>query len=382
MAETAIPIDTAKATFDALTTSLTSRRLIDSIFRATPLWARMNQNMKPISGTAWMPNVQLGKLTGGTYTRATALGGATGNVPASGFSPEIATRAKYEVKYHYLPVMIPTQDVKQQGTQKLVDLLESYVKNAVNSVRMEASTEIFTRSEVTIGTGQASNGIETLDQLCWYGNTFGEIDPTDTNQETWEAHCMYGKTSDSKIQKVSPSLNNISEMIRATHATCGEKPDLVVVTEAHWQALKAQITANDYLVAKAANVDSDIVKWGFSAIWVDDIPVVSDRDIYGEDFVADQSTCVAAKGHDAYFLNFGGDDHLKLAYDRGVSFKWHENGWERLKFPYDAYLNVHYWWATIGTDMRRAHGRMVNVDPTQAIADFGLGTVRLPGADA
>lgn len=379
MADTPIPVDTATATFDALTLDLRPKVMVDNIFQKKPVWLKMRGNMKPVTGRNWMPPVQLAKMSGQWYTRGQSIGE---NLQQT-FSPEIATSAQYRIKKYAGHVLIPAEDVDEQGdATELVDLLKAYTDNEVLSVRDDLSTALFERDETTIGTGQVTSGMESLDMACYYGNTYGAIDPTDTDQETWEAHVMYGETVSAKIKPLCPSWSNFEHLVDEMVDTCGELPDLIVVTPKTWQALKAQITANDYAVAKAANADSDVVRWGFSALWVQDVPIIKDRDCYGEDFVADQATTVLAKGHDAYVLNF---KHLKLAYNRKRSWKWHEEGWKHTYLDYDAYLNMFYAWCTIGTDARRTLGRMLTIDPTMTADEMeaiGLGTVRLPGADA
>lgn len=373
MANTPLTMATAKATFDALTRDMRPSVLVDNIFVEKPVWMKMKQNMLPVSGRAWQPPVMLRAQTGQWYTRA----GEIGSSLSSTFSPEIATAASYTIKYWAGHVFIPTQDIKQQGRLGLVDLHRAYIQNEIESVKTALSDAIFERSTTTIGTGQASNGMETFDMACWYGNTYGGISPLVANQTTWEAHVMYGNTNDSsQIDPVAPSLANIEFMVDAIYHTCGEKPDLIVTTEAVWLALKAQISANDYLSAMMSKAGSDSVKWGVSTLWIGGVPVVADRDCYGEDFTTGQATTVLADGHDIYFLNF---NHFKLAYDSGVSFKWHEDGWERQKLPYDAFLNMFYVWLTTGSDARRSLGRIVNVNPAMDMSDFELGTIRLPG---
>ena len=371
MADTPLTMATAKATFDSLTQDMRPRVLVDNIFVDKPFWVKMRGNMLPVSGRAWMPPVMLRKLTGQWYTRA----GEIGSSLSTSFSPEIASSAKYEIKFWAGHVLIPTQDIAQQGRLGLVDLHQAYIDNEVLSVRDAMSTAIFDRDTTTIGTGQESNGIETLDQACWYGNTYGGISPLVANQTTWEAHVMYGET-DTYIQPVAPSVENFEFMVDTIEATSGEKPDLIVVTEATWLALKAQVTANEYLSAMMSQKGNEGVNWQTSTLWIGGVPVVRDRDCYGEDFTADQATVVLADGHDAYFLNF---NRFKFAYDAGISFRWHEDGWERTKLPYDAFLNTFYVWGTTGSTARRTLGRIANIDPTMNQSDFTLGTIRLPG---
>jgi len=384
MAEQQLSIANAKATFYALTRAMRPRDLVDNIFIAKPVWAKMRKHMKPVGGVSWQPAIELRTQSGRRYTRKTNL--ALGAV----WSPEIASTADYETGEYLLHVQIPTQDIKKQTSgQGLVDLHKTYMNNAIKSVRKDMSSDLFqTRgSDGTgdIGTGQAVDsvtsvsGMRTLDQCMWYANTYGGVDPTVSNQETWEAHCMYGDTVDSAIEAVAPSMQNFEYIVEQTEGTCDEKPDLIVVSEDTWQALKAQVPAQDYAQQRAAYKDTDIIRWGFSALWVLDVPIVRDRDCYGEAFVPSQTTVKAAKGHDAYGINF---NHFKFIYNRNGSFQWHEDGWRHEILDYDCVHNQYFIWGDTACTSRRAQFRMVNIDPTMAVGDFALGTVRLPGADA
>ena len=218
-------------------------------------------------------------------------------------------------------------------------------------------------------------------------------------------------------------------MIRSIIGTTGERPDLVVVEDAYWDVLSSQLTRNEYLMALQAHQGNDVVKWGFSSLFVNDVPVVADRDCRGwpisgnllaaEDAWADTTEYTVGEevtetaveyvciqdhtsatatnkpgagtawndywlvqdtnrkkllGYEALFLNF---DHLKLAYNARRSFKWDPDGWRR-PTQYDEYLNFIYAWATIGGDARRTLGRIFNVDITQVPADWTPGVVTLP----
>jgi len=377
MAEGQVTVATAKATFYALTRAMRPKTLVDNIFQRRPVWNKLRGNMKPVSGVSWQPAIEMRELTGTRYTRGTNLD------LAGDFSPEIATTADFTTSEYIMPVMIPTQDVLKQGTQGLVDLHKTYMKNAIRSVRTDLSADLFqTRgADATgaIGTGQIANGMLTLDKCMWYANTYGGVSPAVANQETWEAHVMQPTAAAGATVALAPSMQNFEYMVEQIEMTCDEKPALIIVTEETWQALKAQVPSQDYALWRSAYAGTDIIRWGYSALWVLDVPIVRDRDCYGSAFVADQSTVLAAKGHDAYFVNF---DHFKYIYNRNASFQWHEDGWRREILTYDCIHNQYFVWGSTACDSRRSQGRMVGIDPTMAIGDFTLGTVRLPGADA
>ena len=247
--------------------------------------------------------------------------------------------------------------------------MAAQVRSATKSMGKSLNSAIFT------GNPSASpTEMNSLNVICDDTAVCGELNPGTSGYENWKAHVMEGE--DTFATAVSPSLDNISKLNRSIAGTCGEKPDVTFVAEDYWDCLHAQITSNDYLLAKAANATSQVVKWGFDALWVDGVPIIADRDCSGETWVSGQSTRTAAKGYQAFSVNF---DYLKLAYNPRRAFKWDPDGWVRPQ-NYDRYLNKLFFWGTLGTTQRRAQGRIYNVNIAQDSGDFALGTVTLPGA--
>jgi hypothetical protein len=331
-----------------LTEYYTPEVLVDNVFTGTPTWDYFRQNMMPVSGKGYMPIIMYDHSGGEWYDKGDQVGG-TLHPDVSG---EIATRALFKHQFYRHPVRLNAQDTDLQGPLAIVDLLKSYVGNATQSTRKDMASKLFSGS----GTSADPSEINGIANGCSDG-AWGNLDPSGDSIPVWKAHIIEGE--DSYATPIAPSLDVISKMIRLIVGTCGEgkKPNLVVVEDAYWDVLYGQLTRNEYNNARVANGDNPVVKWGYSAIFVNGVPVVSDRNCSGSSWTSGQSTRADAAGYQAYFLNF---DHLKLYYAPSRSFKWDPDGWRR-PTDYDQYLNYFYFWGGIGGDLRRSLGRIYNV---------------------
>lgn len=344
----------ALSTFNTLTKAYHPAVLADNTFIGTPTLKKLRQYMIPAPGKAWKQSIELVYEDGEWYARG-------GQVPTvDTVTGEIADEASYTLKYYRRKVLLEAQDVDLQDTEKLVDLLGAQVENATESLRMNLSAALF-----TTGTSQ----MDTLSAFCDNVATVGGHSPATAGYERWASHAMDAETTYSV--PVSPSLNNIAKMLRSMQGSTGKMPDMGVVAEDYWDVLAADAARHPELAAKR---DSDILRWGFSAIHVLGVPIVSDRHMLGETWVPDQSTRADAKGYQAMFLDF---KHCKLGYSRDRAFRWDEKGW-RKPDDYDRYLNFFYFWGTIGGDKRRNQGRIYGVKLDQDPAEYKLGVVTLP----
>jgi hypothetical protein len=343
--------ETYANTFEALTLALTPKVLVDNIFSERPTLKYLRRRMKPVSGKVYQPLVEYDKLTGGFYVRGGPL--------TNSVSGDIATRAEFSLKYYQMPVLLYAQDVDLQGSLGLVDLMQAYIRNAIKSSTSELNGYVFTGNPSASPAQMDSLNVAVDDTATW------GLDPATRSE--WKAHIM------ESTDGVSPSKENIGYMITKIMETCAERPDLVIVDPDYWQSLYAQLDSGIQYTAQA-HASNPVVKWGFDTFFIKGVPVVSDSDCQGEAFVSGQGTRANAKGYQAYFLNFR---HLELVYNAKRAWKWDPAGWRRPE-TLDAYMNRWFCWMTLAGDMRRSLGRIYNVDLTQDLADFELGTVVAP----
>lgn len=346
--------------FDALTSDYTPKVLVDNVFRATPVWAKFRQNMIKVDGRAWTPLIQYAQEAGEWYDPGDQLGSPT--TPTA----QISTRARFTLKFYRHKVLINAQDVDLQGTEAIVDLMKAHVSSATESMRQDLSAKLFSGNPAA-----NPKQMDSLTRIVNDTNTCGELDPSSI--AVWKAHIIEG--TNTHATAVAPSINNLELLNRETSDTTGEAFDMFVVHGRYWDVLYGQLTRNEYLMGLTAHSNNDVVRWGFPTFFVDDVPVVRDRDCTGEAWVAGQANRGDAKGYECFGINF---NHLKLAFNAKRSFKWEDGGWAK-PYDYDQYLNKIYAWITIGTDARRTQGRIFNVDLAMDPTDWRLGTCTIPG---
>ena len=353
IADVAIP---STSTFNALTADYTPRVLVDNIFVGTPMYNYMRRHMKAVGGKSWQPIVEYDNLSGAWYAR-----GGTQALSASG---DIATRAAFTMKFYALPVYLYAQDTDLGAGESLVDFMGAYVKNALNSIKKDLN-EAFFEGDPTATPAE----LDSLNLACDDTASWGGLDVA--TYSTWKAHVMEGEST--FTTPVSPTLNNIGKMVRTITTTTGEKPDMIVVDEDLWDVLFAQYTASVTVMDQVSRKDP-VARWGFEAIYVHGVPIVTDRDMINPGAWVSAGTRTLAKGSQVMFLNW---NHLNLAYNAKRAFKWDPDGWRRPD-TVDSYFNRIYFWGVIGGDSRRTLGRIYNIDVDQAEASWSLGTVDIP----
>lgn len=347
--------ETFANTFEAVTTVYTPRVLADNIIVGSPTLEYLKKNTLRVPMKGYEPLIQYATLSGGWYGRGEQL-----TLTLSG---DIATRAHFDLKCYALPIFLAAQDVDGQGEWALVDMLQSYIRNAIDSANQQLNEDIWN------ATPADSDEMSGLSLACDNATTWGGLNPS--TYTSWKAHVMEGE--DTYATPVSPTIDNIGLMIQRIQGTVKKKPELIVVAEDYWDVLAAQVSSNIQYSA-TLHQNNPVVRLGFDAIFVKGVPVTTDRKCPGEDWVSGQATRTAAKGYEAFFLNF---DHLKLLVGGKRSFQWDPAGWRRPE-EYDGYFNRFYAWIGIGGDRRAAQGRIFNVDIAQDPGDYKLGTVSVP----
>ena len=347
--------ETFSNTFEAITLVYTPKVLADNIIVGSPTLEYFKKNMLRVPVKGYEPLIEYATLSGTWYGRGEPL-------PLS-LSGDIATRAHFDLKYYALPVFLAAQDVDGQGEWALVDMMKAYIRNAINSASQQLNEDIWN------ATPSDSDEMAGLSLACDDASTWGGLSPS--TYTSWKAHVMEGEGS--YATPVSPTVENLGLMISRIQGTVKKKPDIVVVAEDYWDVLAAQIS--DSIVYSATlHQNNPVVRMGFDAFFVKGVPVTTDRKCPGEDWVSGKSTRAAAKGYQAFFLNF---DHIKLLVGSKRSFQWDPAGWRRPE-EYDGYFNRFYAWLGIGGDRRAALGRIFNVHIAQNPNDYKAGTVSVP----
>jgi len=355
-----------QATFNAFTTDYILPGLHDQVFRDTAVLTELNRHIKPFKGKAYKAKVQVGKVTNHWYDPDADIW-----ADLDFTTPEIGAEVSYGLKYSYETIRLPAHEVDQQGAAQNVDMLVSYTKNAVSSLKESLNTALFAV------TGHAATQVASLwdianDHNADYGcATIGGITANGTTYGYWRAHIMEGE--DTYATAVSPSLANIEYMIERIRRTTGEKPDLVIVDEAYYHILKAQLIP----VQMEAEGKNRIRDYGLDSFTVSGVPVTWEDNMPSSDWTSGQTKRDDAGGSEALFINWDAVFGIKNA---KWNFNFHPDGWQLTNTKIPNYINSLYLAMNLACTSRRHLGHIFNVDLSQDVADYRRGTITLPVA--
>ncbi|MHB8997511.1 MAG: phage major capsid protein [Armatimonadota bacterium] len=320
-------------------------KMTNTVMRSTPIFEYLKRGMKPGSGTKMQFDVEYARLGGGNRT-------ATGQMTLT--TPEIATQGEMAWAHYYVPVKLEQLyiEMNESDPQKVANYLNMYTASALETMREKhLAPDLFTPHA---GNAMWSIADAVSDSASYAGLAKADI-------PSWRAVTAEGTYNAPNSVGVSPSLENIRRMIRRIKAVSGKTPDLVAVDTDLWDMLASQLDNNDNVSAQRQG--SDVIKWGFDAIFVNGVPIIDDINLPcpGE-FVANSVSRATAKGHTAYFLNF---DNLFLYYLPSRKFTWDKMGWVSSQ-DYTDYINKIYFTGNIGCTLRRSQGVMYGIDIAQS----------------
>lgn len=320
-------------------------KMTNTVMRSTPIFEYLKRGMKPGSGTKMDFDVEYARLGGGPRT-------ATGQMTLT--TPEIATQGTLGWSHYYVPVKLEQLyiEMNESDPQKVANYLNMYTASALETMREKhLAPDLFTPQT---GAHMYSIADAVSDSATYAGLAKADI-------PSWRAIAAEATYDETTSVGVSPSLENIRRMIRRIKAISGKTPDIVAVDTDLWDVLASQIDNNDQVSAQRQN--SDVIKWGFDAIFVNGVPIVDDINLPcpGE-FDATGATRTDCKGHTAYFLNF---DNLFLYYLPSRKFSWDKMGWVSTS-DYTDYINKIYFTGNIGCTLRRSQGVLYGIDTAQA----------------
>ncbi len=355
------------STFNALTRDYIYGYVENNIWLDTALLTYFRNKINWITGRSEQPLIEYARASnGGWYGRGEVVDSSVLHQLAA----DIETRAKFSLYRYRQPIVLDSWDTDAQGAQAIVKLFNEYVQSVMEGMRTDLGSVIFNGNNST--DADQPDGLDRIldDTLAW-----GGISPTDTGYEFWRPHFMEGTSTYSVA--VAPSLQNHELMIRRIRNTTRQKPTLIVVAEALYDVLAAQIDPADRAVSQRKS--DELYNWGFDYFKILGVPVVEDLGMLGSAWVSGQSTRATAAGYQSLFLNL---NKLWLSANRQRSFKWDPAGWRR-PTDLDGMLNFVYAWIGFAGNNRRAQGRIWNMDITMDLDDMaavGAGTVTRPVA--
>lgn len=147
--------------------------------------------------------------------------------------------AEFEIKQIAVAVSISgLEELKNSSKEKMIDLLESRIKNAERTFMNNMSTDIY--SDGTADSGKQIGGLQLLVSGTPTSGTVGGIDRASF---TFWRNQLY----DFSVETVTPSSSTIQAAMNEMYLECArgaDRPDLIVADNTYfryyWESLQAQ----------------------------------------------------------------------------------------------------------------------------------------------
>ncbi|UGQ44968.1 phage major capsid protein [Massilia endophytica] len=264
---------------EIVTTTLRNRsgKLADNVTKNNALLNRLNKrgNVKPVDGGRTIVQ-ELEYAENSTYKRYS--GYETLNIQPS----DVFTAAEFDWKQAAVAVSISgLEQLQNSGKEKVIDLLESRIKNAERTMQNNLSADCY--SDGTADGGKQIGGLQLLVADSPSTGTVGGI-----NRATWSffRNVSYDATTDGGAAATSANIQSYMNRVWLQLVRGTDRPDLIIADNnyfrLYWESLQAiqRITSDDMAQA------------GFSSLKFMDADVVFDGGYGG-----------AAPSNHMYFLN-------------------------------------------------------------------------------
>lgn len=344
-----LSVDTLNAVTEAF---WVEKNMVSQCFRSTPVWEYLKRGARKAGGVSVQFPIEYARLGGGSR----ALNGQMTLT-----TPEIATKATGSWRHYYVPVQLEQIEMEynQYDPRAIANYLNMYTRSALDTMREK-------HLGVDIFKAQTSTALDSIVDAVSDSATYAGIAKSDI--PSWQCVVAEGEKPSSYKLAVSPSIDNFRKMIRVIREVSGKKPDIIVTSGDVYDVLGQQVSVNDQVIATRS---SQVVQWGYEAIHIDGVPVITDLNFEEQqcaDFVASEDTRAHAAGHQALFLNFS---DLFMYYLPSRWLSWDKMGWVSAN-DYTQYINKIHFSGNIICTSRRSQGRIYNIDPTQDPADWTL----------
>lgn len=258
---------------DAMTSHFfTDKDIEDNVFDTNPVLKRLKSKAKSYDGGV---KISIGiesaeSATGSFYTGAEVL-----NTSSSDF----ATRAEFEWRQAHVPISYTMRDflINKSSKARLVDLVDSQMKNAQKVMQALLTTALFATSK---GNAKNIEGFVASGPLAAGSTSWGGL--TSSNITDWTPGVR-----DTTTTKVTHSL------LDSTLRTCNDGSDqvtMLVTTDTVANLIYNILTdAERFVNTSAGNL-------GFKTINIQGVPIITDKN---------------ATASYIYFIN---EDHIWLAY--------------------------------------------------------------------
>jgi len=247
-------------------------KLVDNIYESSALLTMLREDGMVIPGGSKITQPVL-------YAENTARGGYVGMEPHDVSEHETRTASNYEWGDYYVSLVVSGPDERKvSGDDAVINLINTIMQEAENSMKSQLATDLFTGSTYIIG----------LDTAIGTGTYAGIAGGT---YSWWQSGV--DTTAHTKANmKDSTNASYIHTLFKTAWAACkhlGEKPNLIVTSQDVFDVYEGSLQVNArYPMTTRGKFMADA---GFDTVEFRGIPVVVD------DF------CAASTSSACYFLN-------------------------------------------------------------------------------
>ncbi len=321
--------------------------LVDNIFKSNVLTYKMLRNSKPVSGGYRVRQpIEYDKLddVGGTASSSFYAGTDAMTYGHKDF----ITAAEYEWVQAYSTAQITgLEEHTNDGPEKVVDLLESKMKNVERSMRDLFADGLYGDQGDTSSSQKRFPGLKHITKTGTSSNVLGGIDPTDvaTWQGGFDKAVMDSGDADPSFSDLTDSTDSayIQNNFREAYGkvTIGtDVPNLIICSQVVYDAYEQTLTDQKRFGASSKS----LADAGFQNLLYRGTPVV-----------IDQALESAGEGNVCYFLN---TKYIGFKHHRKRNFVWED--WIK---PIDKDLAVGklLWMGALCVSSRRMHSRIRNL---------------------
>lgn len=247
---------------ELVTTTLRNRskKLADNVTNNNALLMRLKKkgNTRPVSGGRTIVQ-ELEYAENSTYKRYS--GYETLNISPS----DVFTAAEFDLKQCAVAVSISgLETLQNSGKERMIDLLESRIKNAERTMMNNMSTDVY--SDGTADGGKQVGGLQLLVADDPTTGTAGGINRA--NYSFWR-----NQLYDFSDESATPSATTIQTAMNQLWLSCvrnSDRPDLIVADDLYFRYYWESLQANQRFTS------DDMAQAGFSSLKFMDADVVFD----------------------------------------------------------------------------------------------------------
>lgn len=314
---------------NVLTTTLENRtgKLADNMTKNNALLSRLSErgNIRPLDGgSSIVEEIEYGESDSYWYAGYDTL---TFN------GPQLFTAATYDWKLLAAPVGASGEEIlKNSGRERVIDLVESKLKNAVKTLKNQMSVALY--SDGTGSSGKQLTGLKVLVADDPTTGTVGGINRATSGNEFWR--------NQAKVSANALTTSTIKGEMQALYLKCSrgtDRPDLIVADDSMFTLYE------NSLVEQMRFTNNRLADAGFMNLKYKGADVIYDGGIGG----------ACPQGH-MYFLN---TNYLRLRPHKDRQFKMIGER-ERVAINQDAVYHLIGWAGNLTMSNAELQGVLVD----------------------